>query len=258
MKSFAAYSTEYQTVRMERRDGILQVSLHSDGKAMHWNPLAHTELPYVFQDIANDPDNRIVILTGTGDEFLGPRSTPGTRYRYGVMGWDTIVSEGLRMLRNMMAIEVPMISAVNGPATRHSELALLCDIVLASENASFHDSGHFENGQVPGDGVNIVYPMLLGLNRARYFLLMGQSIDAQEAFRLGLVNEVLPREQLLERAWEIAEQLAQHPTLQLKYTRRVLIEDISRRLHDRVGHSLALEALADQERPDRPKPDIGA
>jgi enoyl-CoA hydratase/carnithine racemase len=129
----------------------------------------------------------------------------------------------------------------------------LCDIVLASETACFHDSGHFENGQVPGDGVNVVYPLLLGLNRARYFLLTGQSIGADEALRLGLVNEVLPANRLLPRAWELAERLATHPMLQLKYTRRVLTEDLRRRLHEHVGYSLTLEALADQERPRRPE-----
>lgn len=254
MASFEEYATRYETVRMERRNGILQVTLHTDGREMHWSALSHTELPLAFQDIANDRETRIVILTGTGNEFLGPKSVPGTRYRLGITGWDAIVSEGVRMLHNMLSIEVPMISAVNGPATRHSELALLCDIVLASETACFHDSGHFENGQVPGDGVNIVYPLLLGLNRARYFLLMGQSIDAHEAQRLGLVNEVHPQDRVLPRAWEIAERLAAHPILQLKYTRRVLTEDLRRRLQDHLGYSLVLEALADQERPERPNP----
>ena len=157
------------------------------------------------------------------------------------------------MLQNLLNIDAPMISAVNGPATRHSELPLLCDIVLASETACFHDSGHFENGQVPGDGVNIVYPLLLGLNRARYFMLMGQSLSAQEALRLGLVNEVLPPDELLARAWEIAEKLVKHPPLQLKYTRMVLTEELRRRLQEHVGYSLILEAMADQERPDPPQ-----
>jgi enoyl-CoA hydratase/carnithine racemase len=107
---------------------------------------------------------------------------------------------------------------------------------------------------VPGDGVNVVYPLLLGLNRARYFLLMGQSLDAREAQRLGLVNEVLAPEKLLPRAWEIARKLAEHPILQLKYTRRVLTEDLRRRLQEHLGYSLVLEAMADQERPDRPQP----
>ena len=79
------------------------------------------------------------------------------------LAWDKIYWEGKQLLMNLLAIEVPMISAVNGPAMRHSELPLLRDIVLAAEEASFQDAGHFGGGLVPGDGVHAVYPLLLGL-----------------------------------------------------------------------------------------------
>jgi enoyl-CoA hydratase/carnithine racemase len=74
-----------------------------------------------------------------------------------------------------------MISAVNGPALRHSEIPLLCDIVLAAEEATFQDSAHYPNGMPRGDGVHILYPLLLGLNRGRYFLLTGQTLHARQA-----------------------------------------------------------------------------
>lgn len=136
-----------------------------------------------------------------------------------------------------------MISAINGPALRHSELPLLCDIVLAAEEASFQDSGHFINGLIPGDGMHIIYPMLLGLNRGRYFLLTGQTIEAREAKELGLVSEVLPRQDLLPRAWELAEQLTKQSPLVLRYTRVLLTQYIKRQMHDLLGYGLALEGL---------------
>lgn len=252
MAKFEEYSTRYKTIKMERRNGILQLTLHTDGKELQWGWTPHTELPQAFQDVANDKENRIVILTGTGNEFSGPRPTPGPRFKLPITDWDRLFTEARGLLQNMLNIDVPMIGAVNGPAMRHSELPLLCDIVLASDTASFEDSGHFEGGLVPGDGVNIVYPLLLGLNRARYFLFTGQSIGAIEAQQLGLVSEVLPQEELLTRAWEIAEKLAQHPTLHLKYTRMVLTEDLRRRLQEHLGYSLMLEAMANQERPEPP------
>ena len=86
---------------------------------------------------------------------------------------------------------------------------MLCDIVLASETAEFQDSAHFPTGLVPGDGMHIIYPLLLGPNRGRYFLLTGQIIAARQAHELGLVGEVLPKDRVLARAWELAEQLAQ-------------------------------------------------
>ena len=136
-----------------------------------------------------------------------------------------------------------MISAVNGPALRHSELPLLCDIVLAAESATFQDSAHFPNGLVPGDGMHIVYPLLLGPNRGRYFLLTGQALSARQALELGLVNEVLPGAALLPRAWELAEQLARQPLLTLRYSRVVLTLQLKRLMQELLGYGLVLEGL---------------
>ena len=136
-----------------------------------------------------------------------------------------------------------MISAINGPALRHSEIPLLCDIVLAAEETTFQDSAHFPNGMIPGDGMHIVYPLLLGLNRGRYFLLTGQMLSARQAQDMGLVNEVLPRQELAPRAWALAEQLAQRPPLVLRYSRVLLTQHVKRLMHDMLGYGLALEGL---------------
>lgn len=244
MAKFAEYATKYQTIRMERRSGILQMTFHTDGGSLRWGLLPHREFPAAFADIGSDPENKVIIMTGTGDEFSGPR--PEGKYRPGgsPRAWDTIYWEGKHLLTNLLDIEVPMIAAVNGPALRHSELPLLCDIVLASESAAFQDSAHFPTGLVPGDGMHIVYPLLLGANRGRYFLLTGQLLSAQQAQDWGLVNEVLPSSALLPRAWELAEQLARQPRLTLRYSRVVLTLDLKRRLQELLGYGLALEGLA--------------
>ena len=141
-----------------------------------------------------------------------------------------------------------MISAINGPAVRHAEIPLLCDIVLAAEEATFQDSAHFSGGLVPGDGVHVVFPLLMGTNRARYFLLTGQILTAAEARDVGLVNEVLPRQKLLPRAWEVARQLLQRPPLIRRYARVLMTQDLKRRMHDLLGYGLALEGLAATQR----------
>ncbi len=243
MVTFDQYAHKYQTVRMERRDGILQITLHTNGGPLQWGSLPHEELPQVFGDIGSDRENRVVIMTGTGNSFSGPRGSAQGRPRRTPLEWDKTYWEGKHLLTNLLDIQVPMISAINGPALRHSELPLLCDIVLASEDTSFQDSGHFMSGLIPGDGMHVVYPMLLGMNRGRYFLLTGQTIDARKALELGLVAEVLPREQLLPRAWELAEQLAQQPPLVLRYSRVLLTQHIKRLMHDLLGYGLALEGM---------------
>jgi enoyl-CoA hydratase/carnithine racemase len=259
MSAFDDYSQRFRTVRMERRDGILLMTLHTEGKALRWGLLPHEELPVAFWEVGRDRENKVVILTGTGDEFSGPRPTPDTGAfpaRPTALAWDKVYWEGKQLLTNLLNIEVPMISAVNGPAMRHSELALLCDVVLAAEEASFQDSGHFVGGLVPGDGVHVMYPLLLGVNRGRYFLLTGQTISAREAQTLGLVAEVLPRDRLLERAWALAEDLVKQPTLHLRYTRVLFTEYLKRQMQGLLGYGLALEGMALMERP-LPPPTAG-
>src|SRR5262249_31871710 len=153
MSALETYASKYETVRMERQDGILQVTLHTHGGPLLWGEVPHRELGYAFADIAADPENRVVLLTGAGDSFwasLGGGANDVSTPR----GWDKIYGEGKRLLLNLLDIEVPMIAAVNGPATIHAELALLCDIVLASDAAYFQDAAHFPNSVVPGDGVH--------------------------------------------------------------------------------------------------------
>lgn len=243
MATLAEYAHKYQTIRMERRNGILQITFHTNGGPLQWGELPHREFSQAFHDIGSDPDNKIVIMTGTGEAFSGPQATPDRRLRTTPRQWDTIYWEGKHLLRSLLDIEVPMISAINGPALRHSELPLLCDIVLVTEETTFQDSAHFPNGMVPGDGMHIVYPLLLGLNRGRYFLLTGQTLTARQAQEMGLVSEVLPRQELLPRAWALAEQLAQRPPLVLRYSRVLLTQYVKRLMHDLLGYGLALEGL---------------
>jgi len=96
---------------------------------------------------------------------------------------------------------------------------------------------------VPGDGVHIVWPLVLGVNRGRYFLLTGQKISAQEALTLGVVNEVLPRDGVLPRAWELAEHIAKRPTLAIRYARVAMTQTLKRMMLDDLGYGLALEGL---------------
>ena len=243
MSNFDEYSQKYQSIRMERRNGILQITLHTNGDTLQWGGIPHSELPQAFQDIGSDYDNKVVIMTGTGEGFSGPRATAAYGQSRTPRQWDKTYWEGKHLWMNLLDIEVPIISAVNGPALRHAQIPLLSDIVLAAEEATFQDSAHFINGLVPGDGVHIIFPLLMGLNRGRYFLLTGQTLSASEAQEIGLVAEVMPREQLLPRAWELAEQIAQQPPLVIRYSRVVLTEFLKRQMHDLLGYGLAVEGL---------------
>ncbi len=257
----ADYQDRYDNVRMERRDGILLVTLHTHGGALQWGLNAHEELSYVFGDIARDSENLCVILTGTGEEFCAAMNTGGGPGGLQVSAapapapvdappatvpptkWDSIYSDAKYLLTNHLNIEVPIIAAVNGPALIHAELAVLCDIVLASDTAVFQDAPHFPNGVVPGDGVHVIWPLILGPNRGRYFLLTGQKIEADEALRLGIVSEVMPRERLLDRAWELARKIVTQPPLTVRYARVAITQQLKQMMLGNLGYGLALEGL---------------
>ena len=241
--NFTEYRDRYSTIRMERSNGILELTFHTDGGPLRWGQAAHSEFGHAFSEIGRDPGNRVIIMSGTGEEFSGPRGSADTAMSETATGWDNTLRHGMQLTNNLLAIEAVVISCVNGPVQRHPEIPLLADIVLAAPQATFEDSAHFVNRMTPGDGVNFVVPLLLGINRARYFLLTGQQLDAAQAKELGLIAEIHEREQLLPRARDLAAALVRQNPLVLRYTRMLLMHRIRREAHDVIGYGLALEGL---------------
>jgi enoyl-CoA hydratase/carnithine racemase len=246
LTDFDDYKDRYKSIEMERRGGILQMRFHTGGGPLIWGHVGgpHAELAHAFGDVARDPQNQVVIMTGTGDIFSGPAADKTTFPKGDADNWEIIRFNGMQLLSNLLDIPAPVISCINGPALRHAEIPLLADIVLAADDASIQDSAHFPNRTVPGDGVNLFYPLLMGWNRGRYFLLTGQTLNASEMKDLGLVSEVMPRADLLARAWQHAEMLMEQSPLVRRYTRLTLTMPLKTMVHQYLGHGLALEGLA--------------
>lgn len=253
------YFTEFSQARLRREDGILEVTLHTDGGPLQWKTAVHREYERLFHAIAKDRANQVVILTGCGTDFSGPEANKVGSNHIGSRTpdeWDQFRSGGKDLLMNLLAIEVPVVAAVNGPARRHAEIPLLSDIVLASETSLFQDSAHFVNDVVPGDGMHVIMPLLLGYNRGRHFLYTGREIDAREALALGLVAEVLPADRLLERAWQVARELAARRDVVRRNTRLATTQLVKVQLLEVLEYGLGLEALAaiHAETPAAPAP----
>jgi enoyl-CoA hydratase/carnithine racemase len=244
MTQFAAYRDSFPNARLTRsKTGVLEVTLHTEGGTLVFNGHTHEQFVDLFHAIGSDPDNRVVILTGAGQAFMESISPEGFDF-FTPMGYDKIYREGKKVLINILDIEVPLIAAVNGPVRLHSEYILLADIVLATPSTVFQDKPHFEFGIVPGDGVNLLWPEVIGSVRGRYFLLTRQELDAETAKAWGVINEILPADDLLRRAHEIAEGLAKLPPLTTRYTRIALTQKLRRIIDEGVGYSLALEGMS--------------
>jgi enoyl-CoA hydratase/carnithine racemase len=195
-------------MRMTRKNGILEVRLHTDDGPLKFSWKAHSMWSQAWIDIGRDPENEVMILTGTGDRWLDANPEVWKKLFREWTQDDKLkmYHESLRLLENLIfCVDIPTIAAINGPGT-HCEIGTLCDITLCTEDTDFFDP-HFLGGTPPGDGMALTLQRTIGIKRAAYYAYTGRKLDGKTALELGIVNEVLPREQLLPRAWELAEMM---------------------------------------------------
>lgn len=229
---------EWQRVAVEIRHAVVQLRLHTDGRCLVWDAVAHREIMEAFEWVATNRDFKVAILTGSGDEFCTEIDVSS----FAGIEWDYIWWEGRRILRAINDLEIPLISAVNGPATVHSELMVMGDIVLAATTAEFADHAHFAvRDTVPGDGINLVWSEILGPIRSKYWLLTGAVIRADEALSLGVVNEVCEPNLLIDRAWALAQDLARRDAAVLRYTKAAISIGTRRNFNEGLSHGLGVE-----------------
>src|SRR6267143_3239955 len=177
MASFDAYQNEFPHANLTRsQDGVLEVVLHTNGGTLIFNGYTHEEFVELFHQIGRDPGNRVVILTGAGEAFIDRIDPEGFDF-FSPRGYEKIYREGKKVLENLLDIPVPLIAALNGPTTVHSEYVLLA----ATPDTVFQDKPHFAFRIVPGDGIHSLWPEVIGSIRGRTFVLTQQGIGADEA-----------------------------------------------------------------------------
>ena len=186
---FTDYKHRYRNIALERdASGVLLVRFHTAGGAFVWSEESHEELAYCFAEIGADRGNRVIVMTGTGDVWCDVIDFASFSLN-NPAEWDHTFFDGRKLLASLLDIEVPVISAINGPARIHPEIPVMADIVIASDTALFQDAPHFIGGIVPGDGAHVVWTHVLGPNKGRYFLLTGEELGAQEALARGVAHE---------------------------------------------------------------------
>lgn len=234
---------------IRRQDGVIELRMHTEGGPARFNYGLRDTWWQLFRDVDSDPENEVMILTGTGPTWIGSfdeRSYTGPHWEDPpAFNYDLLYYGTVKQIEHLVAMSFPTIGCVNGPGEIHLDLALLCDMTLCAEDAVFQDLHFFRSGGVPaGDGLGLALIHLLGWKRAAYHLYTGAPIDAQQARELGLVNEVLPRDQLVPRAREIAQSIMTksrtsrrlHAEIVRRPWRRAVMEDLT--------HGLAHELYA--------------
>jgi enoyl-CoA hydratase len=235
---------DFQHILFERREhGVLWMTLNRPDVLNAADRRLHTELVEVWQTIDRDPQVRVAVVTGAGRAFSagGDLQMVEDAYR----DYDEIVrilEEARDLVYNILHCRKPVVSAINGPAVGAGlVVALLADISIAGESARLAD-GHLRMGVAAGDHAAIVWPLLCGMAKSKYYLLTSDFVGGREAERIGLVSLCVPDEELLERAAAVATGLATGPRHAIQFTKRAL----NQWLLDAgpiFDHSLALEML---------------
>jgi enoyl-CoA hydratase/carnithine racemase len=239
------YFAAYRSLKLTRdAKGVLVVEFHSNGGPLTFTAQAHTEVVDAFYRISQDRANKIVILTGAGGDFIigvdwasfGNVADPGV--------WSQVHDEGVQVLENIANIRVPVIAAIEGRAHVHSEYALLANVIVAAEGATFQDVAHYAAGVVPGDGIFTTWSYRAGAGRAEAFLLNPQPLTARTAHEWGVVAEVVPNGKALSRARELAELYLKAPEVTRRDTRVHFIRPLKERIVREVGYGLSLEGAS--------------
>ncbi|MCB0994152.1 MAG: enoyl-CoA hydratase/isomerase family protein [Acidimicrobiales bacterium] len=228
-------------------DGILLVTLNRPDRGNGITAQMHEDLRDVYHNITRDPEVRVVVLTGAGKNFCVGADFATMEENLAGPGYPEgrpdLLDDGVDIARNAVRVRQPMIAAVNGHAIGlGASLALFCDIVYLSERARIGDP-HVNAGLVAGDGGAVLWPILVGLNRAKELLMTGDLLNAEQAERWGLVNHVVPADEVLDTAMATARRLAGGARHAIMFNKRLCNKDLERRILDLYEFGFALEAL---------------
>src|SRR5437773_6714638 len=235
---------DYQHLTFERREhGVVLITINRPEVLNATNDRLHWELTQVWLTVAADAETRVAVITGKGRAF----SAGGDLEMVEANATDprrlmNTLKEASDIVYNMINCDKPIISAINGVAVGAGlVVALLADISIMAESARFTD-GHTRLGVVAGDHAAIVWPLLCGMAKAKYYLLLCEQISGEEAERLGLVSLACEEAELQAKALEVARKLAAGAQTALRWTKYSL-NNWLRMAGPTFDASLALEVL---------------
>jgi enoyl-CoA hydratase len=240
----AASYEGYRTLRFERRERILRITIDRADALNAVDEDMHEDLSRVFDEVNRDPACDVVVLTGAGKAFCAGGDVrwfqrmidEPARFR-------AIAPAAKRIVFGLLELEKPIICRLNGAAAGlGATIALMCDVIIAADTAQIGDP-HVRMGFVAGDGGAVIWPQLIGFARAKELLMTGEMLDAPRAERLGLVNYVVPAAELDARVDAMAARLASGARWAIRWTKTVANIPLRRLAHELMDAAIAYEMM---------------
>jgi enoyl-CoA hydratase len=227
-----------------RPNGVMLLTINRPAAMNATNARLHWELTKIWDVVHDDPAVKVIVITGAGDRAFSAGGDLDwlTESAGNAEAVATLMKEAGDIVFRMLACEKPIISAINGVAVGAGlAVALMADISIMAEEARITD-GHVKLGVAAGDHAVILWPLLCGMAKAKYYLLTADFVDGKEAERIGLVSLTVPRAQLMEKALATADKLAAGSQIAIRFTKRSL-NNWMRHFQPAFDASLAMEML---------------
>ncbi|MCK9513237.1 MAG: enoyl-CoA hydratase-related protein [Pigmentiphaga sp.] len=238
----------YQHLKIDVADKVATVTLNRPEARNAINQRFIQELRKIWDDLADDASVNAVLLTGAGSYFSvggdvkAMSERPGGDVLEDGEVHDPMISR--RLVNRLLELDKPIVCAINGDAIGlAATIALLCDVTVASESARIGDTHVSRVGLVAGDGGTVIWPLLVGVAKAKEFLMRGTLLTGIEAERIGLVNHVAAPDEVLAKARQIAQELAHGPTWAIRWTKLSVNQIVKERVNGLLEASMALEQI---------------
>jgi len=235
----------YKTISFERKGKVLWCRLSRPEKRNLVDDDLHEELSYLFEDVDRDKESDVIVLTGVGTSFCPGGDAKWMQQKLqNPDEFRDILPDTKRIVQKQLSMEKPIVCAINGHAAGlGASIALMCDIILAADDIKIGDP-HVKMGFVAGDGGPVIWPHLIGMARAKEFLLMGDMIDAPDAQRMGLVNHVHPRHELETETQRVAEKLASGAKWAVRWTKVLMNLPLKQAANQIMDAAVAYEMMS--------------
>lgn len=240
----------YQRLKVERRGEVLHIVINRPERDNYVDGELHTEMTRIWRDVRADLASKVVVLTGAGEQWFCNTADSEWAASFNAETYRRVAHEGRWAIHDMVAVQQPIIAALNGNACNFGcSLMSMCDIVIAADHARVWDHHNVAFGIASGDGGAFSFPLAMGMNRAKAFMLLGDTLTADDLHRFGVAYRVVPSADLHAEVAELADRLCKQPPEALWWTKMLLNRPLQASVASSHDLGIASEAYSSLIKP---------